>query len=142
GILQPEGRQRVGCVDQRAAAERLLRERAARRHGGGFAGQVRDLLRDDWRAGVRLARFRRYVVADRARSAGGVVGGSADAGMIKVVLPPHLRTLAGVRGDVELEVRAPITQRAVLDALEAAYPMLCGTIRDHVTRQRRPFLRY
>ena len=62
--------------------------------------------------------------------------------MIKVVIPPHLRTLAGVRGDVELEVRAPVTQRAVLDALEAAYPMLCGTIRDHVTLQRRPFLRY
>ena len=62
--------------------------------------------------------------------------------MIKVVLPPHLRTLAGVRGDVELEVQGPVTQRAVLDALEAAYPMLCGTIRDHVTLQRRPFLRY
>lgn len=62
--------------------------------------------------------------------------------MIRVVLPPHLRTLAHVSGDVELEVAAPVTQRALLDALEARYPMLRGTIRDHVTLQRRPFLRY
>jgi molybdopterin synthase sulfur carrier subunit len=62
--------------------------------------------------------------------------------MIRVVLPPHLRTLAQVHGDVELEVGAPITQRSVLDALEARYPMLRGTIRDHVTQQRRPFLRF
>lgn len=62
--------------------------------------------------------------------------------MIKVVLPPHLRTLAGVSGDVELDVAAPATQRSVLDALEARYPALCGTIRDQVTRQRRPFLRF
>jgi len=53
-----------------------------------------------------------------------------------------LRTLAHVSGDVELEVAAPVTQRALLDALEARYPMLRGTIRDHVTLQRRPFLRY
>jgi sulfur-carrier protein len=62
--------------------------------------------------------------------------------MIRVVLPPHLRTLAGVRGDVELEVQAPVTQRTVLDALEERYPMLRGTIRDHVTLQRRAFLRF
>lgn len=62
--------------------------------------------------------------------------------MIKVVLPPHLRTLAGVSGDIELDVAAPVTQRSVLDALEARYPALCGTIRDQVTRQRRPFLRF
>src|ERR1700752_1354586 len=62
--------------------------------------------------------------------------------MIRVVLPPHLRTLAQVRGDVELEVAGPITQRSILDALEARYPMLRGTIRDHVTLQRRPFLRF
>jgi hypothetical protein len=58
------------------------------------------------------------------------------------MLPQHLRTLAGVPGDVELEVKGPATQRSVLDALEARYPMLCGTIRDHVTQQRRPFLRF
>jgi hypothetical protein len=62
--------------------------------------------------------------------------------MIRVVLPQHLRTLAKVSGEVSLEVAAPVTQRAVLDALEARYPMLLGTIRDHVTQQRRPFLRF
>jgi molybdopterin synthase sulfur carrier subunit len=62
--------------------------------------------------------------------------------MITVVLPPHLRTLAQVDGDVELEVQAPVTQRSVLDALEARFPALCGTIRDHVTQERRPFLRF
>ena len=62
--------------------------------------------------------------------------------MILVVLPAHLRTLARVSGDVELQVEGRITQRAILDALEARYPMLCGTIRDHVTQQRRPFLRF
>jgi len=62
--------------------------------------------------------------------------------MIRVVLPPHLRTLARVSGDVELQIEGAITQRSILDALEARYPMLCGTIRDHVTQQRRPFLRF
>lgn len=62
--------------------------------------------------------------------------------MITVVLPPHLRTLAQVDGDVELDVQGQITQRSVLDALEARYPALCGTIRDHVTQERRPFLRF
>jgi sulfur-carrier protein len=62
--------------------------------------------------------------------------------LIRVILPPHLRTLAQVRGDVELDVEAPATQRSVLDALEARYPMLRGTIRDQVTQQRRPFLRF
>ena len=62
--------------------------------------------------------------------------------MILVVLPAHLRTLARVQGDVELEVPAPVTVCSILDALEARYPMLCGTIRDHVTLQRRPFLRF
>ena len=62
--------------------------------------------------------------------------------MIRVELPGHLRTLAGVSGEVVLEVAGPATQRAVLDALEARYPMLRGTIRDHVTHQRRPFLRF
>jgi sulfur-carrier protein len=62
--------------------------------------------------------------------------------MIRVELPPHLRSLAHVRGEVELEVAAPVTLRAVLDALEAQYPMLRGTIRDHGTQQRRAFLRF
>ena len=62
--------------------------------------------------------------------------------LIRVVLPYHLRTLAKVGAEVQLEVEGLITQRAVLDALEARHPMLRGTIRDHVTHQRRPFLRY
>lgn len=62
--------------------------------------------------------------------------------MIRVIIPAHLRTLAKVEGEVKLEVTPPITQRAVLDALEAKYPVLRGTIRDHVTQKRRDFLRY
>ncbi len=62
--------------------------------------------------------------------------------MIRIVLPAHLRTLARVDGEVKLDVESPVTQRSVLDALEARYPMLRGTIRDHTTRQRRPFIRF
>jgi hypothetical protein len=62
--------------------------------------------------------------------------------MIRVVLPPHLRTLARVDGEVNLDVQGAVTQRSVLDVLEARYPVLRGTIRDHVTQQRRPFLRF
>ena len=62
--------------------------------------------------------------------------------MIRVVLPYHLRTLAKVGAEVQFDVEGPATQRSVLDALEALYPMLRGTIRDHVTQKRRPFLRF
>ena len=62
--------------------------------------------------------------------------------MIRVELPPHLRALAHVRGEVQLEVEGVATLRSALDALEVLYPMLRGTIRDHVTQQRRPFLRF
>ena len=62
--------------------------------------------------------------------------------MIRVALPGHLRTLAHIDGEVTLEVAGDVTQRSVLDALERAYPMLRGTIRDHVTQKRRPFLRF
>jgi molybdopterin synthase sulfur carrier subunit len=62
--------------------------------------------------------------------------------LIKVALPAHLRTLARVDGPVQLDVEGSPTQRAILDALEARYPMLRGTIRDHVTKQRRPFVRF
>ena len=62
--------------------------------------------------------------------------------MIRVELPHHLRSLARVDGEVKLQIQGPITQRAVLDALEAGYPMLRGTIRGHLTQQRRPFLRF
>jgi molybdopterin synthase sulfur carrier subunit len=62
--------------------------------------------------------------------------------MIQVVLPAHLRTLARVGSEISIDVEAPVTLRAVLDTLEARYPMLRGTIRDHVTLERRPFLRF
>ena len=62
--------------------------------------------------------------------------------MIRVMLPQHLRTLACVGSEVSVEVAGPVTQRSVIDALEATYPMLGGTIRDYVTAERRPFLRF
>jgi sulfur-carrier protein len=62
--------------------------------------------------------------------------------MIRIVLPAHLRALAKVAGEVQLDVEGPVTQRSVLDALEARYPMLLGTIRDHDTQKRRPFVRF
>jgi hypothetical protein len=62
--------------------------------------------------------------------------------MIRVVLPAHLRTLARVSGEVSVDVAGDVTQRAILDALEAKYPVLCGTIRDHGTHQRRAFIRF
>jgi sulfur-carrier protein len=62
--------------------------------------------------------------------------------MIRVILPPNLRTLARLEGEVALELNGTLTQRSLLDAVEAKYPMLCGTIRDHVTRVRRPMVRF
>jgi molybdopterin synthase sulfur carrier subunit len=62
--------------------------------------------------------------------------------VIRVYLPAHLRTLAGTGSEVQLEVAAPVTQRTVLNALETRYPMLEGTVRDHVTQERRPFIRF
>jgi hypothetical protein len=62
--------------------------------------------------------------------------------MIRVYLPAHLRTLAGLKGEAQVQVDGPVTQRSILDALESKYPMLRGTIRDHTTQQRRPFVRF
>ena len=62
--------------------------------------------------------------------------------MIRVILPPHLRTLARVDADIELDVNATVTQRSILDELETRYPMLRGTLRDHVTQLRRPLVRF
>ncbi|HMG87645.1 MAG TPA: MoaD/ThiS family protein [Terracidiphilus sp.] len=69
-------------------------------------------------------------------------GGIGKTSSVRVEIPYHLRNLARVDGDIALEIAGPVTLRSVLDALEARYPMLCGTIRDHDTRQRRPFLRF
>ena len=65
-----------------------------------------------------------------------------NSNRIRVVIPTHLRTLAKISGEVELKVSGPVTQRSVLDALEERYPVLCGTIRDHVTKERRAFIRF
>ena len=62
--------------------------------------------------------------------------------MIRVVLPAHLRTLAGVEREISLDVAAPVTQRSILDAIEARHPMLRGTMRDHITQKRRPLVRF
>ena len=141
-LPQPDGRKRVGGADERPAAKRLLRQRAARRDGRRFARFVRRVFRHHRRAGVRVGRCRRQLGAHRPGSSGRAFRRGPDAAMIRVVLPAHLRTLARVDGEVKLEVEGQVTQRSVLDALEARYPMLRGTIRDHVTQQRRPFLRF
>ena len=80
--------------------------------------------------------------ADRPRPAGRRFGRGADASMIRVVLPQHLRTLARVGDEVAVDVAGPPTQRALIDAIEARYPMLRGTIRDYSTDRRRAFLRF
>src|ERR687888_2238605 len=103
---------------------------------------MRRVLRHHRWPGLRLGRRRRELGADRPRSPGRGVGRSPDAAVIRVVLPFLLRTLARVDGEVKLEVEAPVTQRSVLDALEARYPMLRGTVRDQVTQRRRALVRF
>src|SRR5918993_1595771 len=132
----------MGSPNERAATTGLLRQRVARCDGGRLARFVRHLRRHHGRAGVRIGRLRRHVDAHRAGSPVRSLRRSADPAMIRVMLPAHLRTLAQTDRVVELEVEGPVTQRAVLDALEAAYPTLRGTIRDMTTRQRRPLVRF
>ena len=84
----------------------------------------------------------RQLGADRSRPAGGAFGRGSDAAVIRVVLPANLRVLARVSGEVRLDVTGAATQRSVLDALEAGYPMLRGTIRDQASQRRRPFVRF
>src|SRR5262249_50806021 len=103
---------------------------------------VRDLLRHHRRPGLPLGRRRRQLGADRTRPAGRALGGSPGAAVIRVILPAHLKNLAHVTGEVGLEVAEPVTQCQVLDALEARYRMLLGTIRDRHSGQRRPFVRF
>ncbi len=94
------------------------------------------------RAGLRLRRRRRLVEGHRPRPAAGAVGRGADPAVIRIELPAPLRAFAGIRGEVTLEVSPPVTQRALLDALEARYPVLKGTVRDHATGRRRAYLRF
>src|SRR5436190_16865530 len=129
----------MGAAHERAAATRLLRQRVAGRDGCRLPRRLRRLFWYDRRTGLCVRRWRRPLGAYCPGSSGCAVGGSADPAMIRIVLPGHLRTLAQVEGEVAIEVKGPATQRAVLDALEARYPMLRGTTRDHITQQRRPF---
>src|SRR5262245_21578978 len=103
---------------------------------------MRDLFRNDRRPGLWLGGFRRHLEGDRPRPAGGPFRGSANLAMIRIVLPAHLRTLAGVNDEVQIHVEGAVTQRSVLDALEARYPTLRGTVRDQQTQKRRPLVRF
>src|SRR5687767_7707264 len=132
----------MGGTDERAASAGLLRQRAARCDGGRCARQMRRVFWHHGRAGVRVRRCRRYLGADCPRPSGRGLRGGADPAMIRVVLPAHLRALARVDGELTLEVQGDATLRAVLDAIEVGYPVLRGTIRDHVTQKRRPFVRF
>src|SRR6201981_3633480 len=124
------------------SAARLLRERSARRHVGRFARFVRHLFWHEWRASLRVGGCRKQLERHRARFSGcGFLGGS-DAAMIRVILPAHLRTLARVNGEVSVEISGEPTLVSVLNALETQYPVLRGTIRDQVTHERRPFVRF
>src|SRR6185503_18150405 len=110
---------------------------------------MRRLLRHHGRTGLRLTRQRRQLAGHRPRFAGGLVGRGADAGMtahVRVVIPAPLRQLARVTGELQIEA-APgsdgrVTQRTLLDAVEARYPMLRGTMRDHDTKKRRAYVRF
>src|SRR5690606_13691699 len=123
-LPQPHRRPRVGAVDEGPAAEGLLRERAARRDGGRHARSVRDLLRHDRRAGVCVGERRRLVGADRQPPAARAVRRSADDPMIRVVLPQHLRTLAGGDGEGLPALDAPATQASDPRAVDTLDP--CG----------------
>ena len=135
-------RQRVGAAHQGTPPEQLLRRRAARRDGRGPPRLVRRVLRHDRWSGLRVGQLRGQVGADRARSSRRAVGRSTNVGMIRVVLPAHLRTLAQVNKEIEVEVVGVATQRSVFDAVEARYPVLLGTIRDVRTQERRKFVRF
>ena len=136
------GGERVGGAHERPAAAPLLRQRAARRHGGRRARSVRRLLRHHRRAGLRVGRRRGPLGAHRPGPAVRGVRRGPDAEMIRVVLPAHLRTLARVDGEVKLDVAGAVTLRVGAGCPGGSYPMLRGTIRDHVTQQRRAFVRF
>ena len=137
------GRRRMGSPHQWTAPTRLLRQRAARRDGRRYPRYMRCLLRHHRRPGLCLRGCRRQLDAHCPRPACGSIHRGADSAMIRVVLPTHLRTLARVDGEVTLDTgRAPSRKPLDLRRLESSYPMLRGTIRDQVTQQRRPFVRF
>src|SRR6476469_6319073 len=133
----------MGSFDEWSPAKRLLCQRPSGRHGGRFSRFVWNLFRHYRRTSLRLDELGRHVGAHRPRPPRSAFRRSSDSVMtIRVVLPAHLRTFAQVNGEVKLEVEGHPTLRSVLDALAAASPMLEGTIRDHTTQQRRPYVRF
>src|SRR5689334_17762265 len=134
----------MGVSHQGFAAARLLCQRVARCDGSRYARFLRRVFRNYRRSGVRVVGCGGHLGSHRAGPSGRTVGRGSDAGMstVRIVLPAHLRTLAHLSGEAKVDVAGPVTPRSVLDALEAAYPVLQGTIRDHVTLQRRAFVRY
>ena len=112
------------------------------RDGGRLTRVLRGLLRHDRGPGLRILRFWRQLGPDSARSPARPLCRGADLVTVRVVLPTHLRELAGAGREVALEVAGPVTQRTLLCALEARFPMLKGTIRDPITQQRRAFVRF
>src|SRR5262249_4015799 len=141
-LPQPHGRRNLGAADERPAAEPLLRQRAPRRDGDRLARLLWRLLRHHRRPGLLLSRFRPALDRHRRPPASRPLPRGPNAAMIRVVLPAHLKTLARVTSEVELDVPAPVTQRSILDAVEARFPMLGGTIRDYKTKERRPMIRF
>src|SRR5947207_15633131 len=103
---------------------------------------MRCVFRHHRRAGLCLGRLRRHMESHCPGPSRRAVRRGPNTAMIRIILPPHLRTLARVGAEVTLDVEGPVTQRSVLDALEARYPMLRGTIRDQLTKLRRPMLRF
>ncbi len=103
---------------------------------------LRRVFRHQRRPGLCVRRRRRQLDLHRPRPAGRAVSRGSDAGVIKVVLPANLQTLAGVGRVAELELPAPVTQRSIVDALETNHPALRGTMRDMVTKKRRPMIRF
>src|SRR5215471_19161065 len=103
---------------------------------------MRHLLRHHRRPGLRFRRRWRYLGGHCPRPSSRPLRRSSNSEMIRILLPFHLRTLAGVNGEVQLPVADPPTLGSVLDAVESTYPVLRGTIRDHVTLRRRPFVRF
>src|SRR5260370_38817013 len=129
-LPQPDRRQQMGRTHQRSAAKRLLRERAARCDVGRRARFMRHLFRNNRWTSLRFGRCGRFLESDRARFASCPVSRSANAEMIRVVLPHHLRTLAKVGDEVHLNLHGSAAVNSMLGAIEAKYPMLRGTIRE------------
>src|SRR5437879_2365505 len=132
----------MGGTPHRAAASRLLRERAPGCHGGRLHGSLWRVLRHHRGPVICIAGRRGTVDGDHPRLSVHFFRRGTDAAVIRVKLPVPLQTLAQTGREVQLEVPESVTIESALDALEARYPVLQGAIREHITHKRRPFIRY